>query len=88
MIGLPGHKHYSVGDAMKLTPAKPELIGKWVVVNDGVRADPICERIGWLPISYLEKIASSKRWDDWETVSAKKAHARYQFTGPAPNNNS
>jgi hypothetical protein len=47
---------------MKLTPTKTELIGKWVVVNDGVRPDPICERIEWLNTRYLEKIASSKRW--------------------------
>jgi len=39
VIGLLGHKDYSVSDAMKLSPTETELTGKWEIVVGGVRQD-------------------------------------------------
>jgi hypothetical protein len=53
---------------MKLTPYETELVGKWVVVNNQVRADETSERIQWLTTNHLRKVAASKQWGDWETL--------------------
>lgn len=53
---------------MKLSADEVELVGKWVSVNGQIRGDQTCERIQWLTTHYLRKVASSKRWGDWEIL--------------------
>jgi hypothetical protein len=45
MIGLPGHKRYSVNDAMKLTSTETGLTGKWKIVKGRIWPDSTCQRI-------------------------------------------
>ncbi|MGQ0385078.1 MAG: Imm27 family immunity protein [Gammaproteobacteria bacterium] len=51
-------------------PGKPaehetELVGQWVGGSRKLKADAICERIGWLVSQYLVPLgADSGRWDE------------------------
>jgi Immunity protein 27 len=53
---------------MKLKPEETELIGRWENVNGRVRGDATCERVEWLTINHLQKIAVSKQRGGWETL--------------------
>jgi hypothetical protein len=53
---------------MKLNASDVDLTGKWVVVNDRLVADPICQRIEWLTLHHLTKIAISQQGGGGETL--------------------
>ena len=63
--------------AMKLRPTETELIGRWQIANDRVRADATGERIEWLTTNWLEKIATSKDSGGWETLFRDPGDGRY-----------
>jgi hypothetical protein len=66
-----------MSDAMKLSPTETELIGRSEMVDGRVRADATCDRTEWLTTSYLEKIAASKNWGEWETLFRDPSDGRY-----------
>jgi hypothetical protein len=62
---------------MKQRPTETELIGRLEMVDGRVRGDATCERIEWLTSRYLEKIAASKNWGEWETLFRDPEDGRY-----------
>jgi Immunity protein 27 len=52
----------------KLSPTEHDLVGKWMPMEGGVRADGTAERIVWLTKDVLEKVAGSQQWGAWETL--------------------
>ena len=46
-------------------------------VDGQVRGDATCDRIEWLTTGYLEKIAASKNWGEWETLFRDPKDVRY-----------
>ena len=69
--------NYSSLSVMKLRPTETELIGKWEIVDGQIRRDATCERIEWLTANYLEKVAVSKQWGEWETLFRDPSDGRY-----------
>jgi hypothetical protein len=48
----------------RLNSAETDLIGSWINGKDGLEADPIERRIGWLTKHYLREMATTPRgWD-------------------------
>ncbi len=62
---------------MKLLATESELLGKWVVLNGKTQADSTCERIEWLTKTYLIKVATSKKYGDWEILFQDPNDGRY-----------
>lgn len=62
---------------MKLRSDESLLAGSWEFVNNEMRGDAVCERIEWLVVRQLKKIASSPQWGDWETLFQDPSDGRY-----------
>jgi Immunity protein 27 len=62
---------------MKLRLDETDLVGKWIVQSDKMQTDAVCERIEWLVTNHLRKIATSKKWGDWETLYQDPDDGRY-----------
>jgi hypothetical protein len=53
---------------MKLQSSEVELVGKWIVVNNKIRADETCERIQWLTTHHLRNVATSEQSGGWDML--------------------
>jgi hypothetical protein len=58
-----------------LQPSELALTGRWVLSNENVIADPVCERIEWLVNNHLKKNGTSEC--GWEILFTDPIDGRY-----------
>lgn len=62
---------------MVLLPQETVLTGSWIMENNRVRVDDVCERIHWLVANHLHEIAVSPESGGWETLYQDPDDGRY-----------
>ena len=62
---------------IKPQPNEQILTGRWLVENGRARTDATCERIEWLIVHHLQKVAVKPESGAWETLYRDPGDGRY-----------
>lgn len=58
-------------------PQETEIIGRWIAVDQSVKADDTCNRIKRLIANTLEHVAFDPKAGGWETLFRDRSDGRY-----------